>query len=173
MRTIFILALLMTFNFNNAQTKPINPNTEKLDLVTLKKDIETQNRLFDVTISMVALTKSYKTTFPLAGYALEQDIYWEQSTKAQGYFRTNANIKRSKTFTQNNNFEVLIYPTLRDKSKIGRVKITWKSDGLGLNTFHLENANVSYHTEGILINGTKNIKGYPMGVTIVICSKKK
>lgn len=185
MKKLILLITLIAFCVNHAQIKKpteklntktikaqnFRPANKKLDLEILKKDLETQNRFYDVTIATASLLKSYKTTFPMAGYAIEQGIFWEEGST--GYFRTNARIKRSKTFTQDNHFEVLIYPTLRDKSKVGRVKITWRSRELGLNTFYLENANVVYTTQGILINGTKTIKEQPIGVTIVICSKKQ
>lgn len=178
---LIITAFICSFYTVNAQKKSISSknervsrsisiNSAKLNLTTIKKDMETQNRFYEVTISMAALSKSFKNIFPIAGYALEEEIYWEEGSL--GYFRTDGQIKRSKTFDFSNHFEVLIYPNRRDASKVGDVKITWRSKELGLNTFSLENTTAVYHRDGILISGTKVIKGYPMGVTILVSTKK-
>lgn len=137
--------------------------------LNLETMLENNKQSYVVNVSATSIL-SYYTTKPIVGYTLTEKLYWEVGSI--GYWRADCSLRRSDSgFSSANHFEILIYPNLSYPERVDEIKITWLSSELGLQTFYLEKVFVRYMAEGILINGSYNLRGNPIGISIAVTGK--
>jgi len=178
-----IAVLIMAFTtqanevyYNNIDAGPselkINPTTS-IDLLSIKKDIETNRRAYYMTGSVTVL-KAPKT----GDVASSLDLSFRNSVliayPGRNYVQANAQAKRNDT---NRNNEIRIYVHHNDGGKgkvdLKNVKINWKSDLSGEIVGKLSNVTVLYQENSILITGSFQKNGYTLGVSLAISKEVK